>query len=1293
MKRILSSFCLVLASVASLVAQPSGYTNNQTVLYPGNVTAQALQIDALSFVNNGSYNIKLSGGFGGTTLFQTSDTLNFINNGTMICNPGFDFQTWPSSSGTPHMASSFVNSGANGNNGGVISCLGFDPANQFHVVNYSGNNNLQSQLIISATNIQNSGVLSMDNHGLIRIEGQNIDLSRGKISMPQAPGTSSSFGIYSLDYGSGTTAFPWNPKASLVDLPPTNSSATSAYFLSSIPFSAQQIVVGQPLFVGQRMALSNARRFYFEFDSGQSPSRTNSAGDPIVDKNYCAIYISDSSPANVTINPVYTQGGLAEVQWSGLYTNPVTKASAPSYFTFAANFADITNTAAVGGVPIAFSFPSLSSPLTADVAAVQSITYKSQGLITNFAYLKAQLIPTPQSISVIGNYATNLSGTVRIKASGKLDLAMAQINAASYISLESPDYRGNAGALITSPYCDIHLGTPSGSLTFSNLFSPSTKFWNGPLETWATAWEDDPVDITKEGTNYFKVLFIRSSLAPFSSTVQQDLVLHATNAVTLSDPLNIAGNFLIDSKVVTITSNSPGAYSFIGSVNLMSPDTYWSSLSLPNLQCLTNWGGIYTVNQATFAHNFIPPYYASPAAPYQSFVNHGSITNQGTFIRSDYFENTGLIKEGTNGSLDISANNGVLLNGRFAASGSIGSIQIAGGSLIISNHPISSASTLTLASSNYLSDGFTLGNQYGLSAATTALSLNINAFGNKWLAGGSLNLTVKPAYGDLLGTVITNRSPTQVHPNASTTSLWAGHDRGRSAAGFTNNAALGRLVLDGGTNGIPLFNFAPVNCTNALYVDSIEFINAATNTDLSGSMVAIGLAPGMKIYYAQAISGNRDIGSQLDGMNGGGFCWVSNYAGYFSLTNITRSATNVVVNRQLSVLNPALPTAFTPTLVPVETGYCGYVPPSPGGGSNGPSAGAGEVVVHPASMVPIETNAAPAGSLFRLAQGSYNGLFYDTNGVTAGSAGSFSAQVGSDRKFSATFRLSGVTYSLKGLFDSSGLYSNPAALPRSRTNSLSVLLQLDLGGDDRITGTVSDGSWISALYADRAFFSSSVATKAKGSYTLSLPGSYGAADLPSGDGFGTLTVSANGTVSWSLKLADGTVIPTQTTALSKQGYLPLVYSYVGGSGLLLGWLQLNQQPDSQLNWPAVWIKSPATSSKYYPAGFASAVSVLGARYTNNVPLINYTKAMLVFQGGNLAVPFTNHIQFTPSGWGVDSTTKKQVLHITGGNGLFLGNLPGRVSLFQGALFQGAGTGSGFFLGTNQSGRVYFVPAD
>ena len=66
MKRILSSFCLVLASVASLVAQPFGYTNNQTVLYPGNVTAQALQIDALSFVNNGSYNIKLSGGFGGT---------------------------------------------------------------------------------------------------------------------------------------------------------------------------------------------------------------------------------------------------------------------------------------------------------------------------------------------------------------------------------------------------------------------------------------------------------------------------------------------------------------------------------------------------------------------------------------------------------------------------------------------------------------------------------------------------------------------------------------------------------------------------------------------------------------------------------------------------------------------------------------------------------------------------------------------------------------------------------------------------------------------------------------------------------------------------------------------------------------------------------------------------------------------------------------------------------------------------------------------------------------------------
>jgi hypothetical protein len=136
---------------------------------------------------------------------------------------------------------------------------------------------------------------------------------------------------------------------------------------------------------------------------------------------------------------------------------------------------------------------------------------------------------------------------------------------------------------------------------------------------------------------------------------------------------------------------------------------------------------------------------------------------------------------------------------------------------------------------------------------------------------------------DLLGTTIFMMAPT---PNKQVVSTWAATNAGASSnAGYTNNAAVGRLYLDGlGTNSS--FKFTGTGASNALYVDYLELRDQATNRDLDGNFTAISNTPNMVIYYAQAMMDGLSIAEKMNFKNGGRLRWVTNYAGYFSSTNI-----------------------------------------------------------------------------------------------------------------------------------------------------------------------------------------------------------------------------------------------------------------------------------------------------------------------------------------------------------------------------------------------------------------------
>jgi hypothetical protein len=197
---------------------------------------------------------------------------------------------------------------------------------------------------------------------------------------------------------------------------------------------------------------------------------------------------------------------------------------------------------------------------------------------------------------------------------------------------------------------------------------------------------------------------------------------------------------------------------------------------------------------------------------------------------------------------------------------------------VASNVMLQAGASLTLAATSLLTDtGVTNGSIW------TVQSTN-------GTGGNGLIMPVKPVMGDLLGTTITNYA---AGSNKQNINVWAGEDRGLSVSGYTNNEAVGQLVLDAiGTDS--QFEFSGAGTSNALYVDKLVFADQMTNGinnsfDFSQNLA---ISPNMMIYFAQAVvQGGGSIAEKIDeasrnGANNGRLRWIPAYAGYFSSVNM-----------------------------------------------------------------------------------------------------------------------------------------------------------------------------------------------------------------------------------------------------------------------------------------------------------------------------------------------------------------------------------------------------------------------
>ncbi|MCX6902630.1 MAG: hypothetical protein NTW03_03970, partial [Verrucomicrobia bacterium] len=334
---------------------------------------------------------------------------------------------------------------------------------------------------------------------------------------------------------------------------------------------------------------------------------------------------------------------------------------------------------------------------------------------------------------------------------------------------------------------------------------------------------------------------------------------------------------------------------------------------------------------------------------------------------------------------------------------------------------------------------------------------------------------------------------------------------------------------------------------------------------------------------------------------------------------------------------------------------------------------------------------------FTSLSGDYNGLFYPMDAAGVSNSGSIKLSLTTQGGFSGKLVLEGETLNISGAFDPINL---DTYLDVSRTNkpALGAYLRLD-SNTNTLTGSVSSTDWQSDLLGFRA---AGVGNSFAGTYTMEImaegmgmPGS-----MPQGDGVGVITVSANGTVQFTGTLPDGSAL-SQSTSVSSNGLCPVFASSLyGNKGLFIGWLSLPRTTNMHEQGPyvpAYWVKPPVAGDPYYPDGFVTQPWMQLRRYTPPASGQNAVGAyyqQLELAAGNLTNQLTAYLAVTNNLVRVMSgTISNLTLTISPTDGQFHGTfkhpVTGKTTSFQGVLMQWPdGTfGSGWFLGTNQSGWV------
>jgi len=324
------------------------------------------------------------------------------------------------------------------------------------------------------------------------------------------------------------------------------------------------------------------------------------------------------------------------------------------------------------------------------------------------------------------------------------------------------------------------------------------------------------------------------------------------------------------------------------------------------------------------------------------------------------------------------------------------------------------------------------------------------------------------------------------------------------------------------------------------------------------------------------------------------------------------------------------------------------------------------------------------------AQGIYNGLFMQAD-ATEETAGMLSGlDVTASGIYTGKLLIDGSTHAINGGFNVFGQASNYIA--RTAEQGGPLTLEMTLHWNDsppNISGTVSgsNGAWMANLTNELALKGSSSAE-------------YTAWVLPDGTppGYGYMLITNHeGAFTLSVTLADGTSF-SQTVPLSGAGDLPVYGNLYGGTGLLLGWIGLE---NGSLSGNLTWIKPALRSTALYANGFTNLISMQGSPWTNPLPhtaAIDLYSGQLDFSGGNLRsnlsfnVSVSNNDALVKVAGSLTNSLTGSINPKTGLLTVTFGNGTGRATTAaKGAVLQNVTNAAGFFLGKTNAGSIILQP--
>jgi hypothetical protein len=271
------------------------------------------------------------------------------------------------------------------------------------------------------------------------------------------------------------------------------------------------------------------------------------------------------------------------------------------------------------------------------------------------------------------------------------------------------------------------------------------------------------------------------------------------------------------------------------------------------------------------------------------------------------------------------------------------------------------------------------------------------------------------------------------------------------------------------------------------------------------------------------------------------------------------------------------------------------------------------------------------------------------------------------------------------MFDLNG--NSVTNIKRTGKSPLTLTLHIDLNQSppsDSMSGSVDATNWAgpSGLIADLAYFNGTTrkATNYDGKYTFVLPGSPGYS-------VGEFHNNLAGTAILTGSLADKTTITSLSTPISKEGFVPIYYSYGPGTNLLFGWLNFTNDTTQTVQGNLTWFKLPSMSNQ---------TSIIGSQYapvTTNTLVANGT-LNIVDQSQSINLVYTNLSIVSNKLTYAKTTTNQLTASITTTTGAISlsfrptgakANLTAKGVMLQNAPTDPTLKAAGWFPGTNQTG--------